>query len=136
MRIYVDGGSLGNPGPITVAIVCEELNKKHVQRLGEGTNNDAEYLAIIEGLKKAKEWGLKEFELASDSQLVLKQIAGKYAITVERFRDYVQMIRDLLMNFRKVKFIWVRRDLNPAHQLVADNLPDVEVVMEYEGEKV
>src|SRR3989338_10034829 len=88
LRIYTDGGSRGNPGPAASGAVLKELdedgNERELERtgkfLGETTNNQAEYTAIIIGLEKAKELGAKDVELVMDSELAVRQLTGEYKV--------------------------------------------------------
>ena len=86
--INTDGGSRGNPGPAAVGIVIEnekgEVIKEYNQYLGEATNNEAEYQAVIFGLKKVKALFGKEkikeitIEVRADSELIVNQLSHKY----------------------------------------------------------
>ena len=88
--IYADGGSRGNPGPAAIGVVIYDekgkVLKEYSESVGTGTNNEAEYQAVIFALKKAKAiFGKKktketEFEVRSDSELLVKQLNGKYKI--------------------------------------------------------
>ena len=88
--IYCDGGSLGNPGPAAIGAVIkdkkENLLKKYGKEIGVKTNNQAEYEAIIFGLKKAKQiFGGEKIkkmtiEIRSDSELIINQLNGKFKI--------------------------------------------------------
>ena len=82
--IYVDGGSRGNPGPSALGVVIEDENgkilKEYSHYLGEATNNQAEYEAVIFALRKAKQLKIKELEIRTDSELIGKQLMGKYKI--------------------------------------------------------
>ena len=82
--IYTDGGSRGNPGPSALGVVIEDENgkilKEYSRYLGEATNNQAEYEAVIFALQKAKQLKIKELEIRTDSELIGKQFMGKYKI--------------------------------------------------------
>ena len=82
--IYVDGGSRGNPGPSALGVVVEDesgkILKEYSHYLGEATNNQAEYEAVIFALRKAKQLKIKELEIRTDSELIGKQLMGKYKI--------------------------------------------------------
>ena len=92
--IYTDGGARGNPGPAAIGVVIkdekENLIKSYSEKIGEKTNNEAEYEAIIFALKKAKHLFGKEkvknmnFEIRTDSELAARQLQGKYKIEEER----------------------------------------------------
>jgi ribonuclease HI len=82
--VYADGASRGNPGPASIgASVQDETGIELAtvsQRLGIGTNNQAEYRAAIEGVRKARSLGATALELRMDSELVVRQIIGRYRV--------------------------------------------------------
>jgi ribonuclease HI len=84
LRIYVDGSSLGNPGPAGIGIVvCDEQENiltTHQLSLPNATNNEAEYHAVIEALKLAKNLGADEVVILSDSELIVQQLNGNYRV--------------------------------------------------------
>jgi ribonuclease HI len=80
----VDGGARGNPGPAAVAAVAadesgENLGERNAY-IGEATNNVAEYRAVLLGLELARELGADEVEVVNDSELVARQIEGRYKV--------------------------------------------------------
>src|SRR6266581_3546038 len=84
LRLRSDGAARGNPGPAAAGILIEDdrgmrLDAKH-RWLGEMTNNQAEYHALIEGLKAIKEWKPDRVEIYVDSKLVVEQVMGRYKI--------------------------------------------------------
>ena len=82
--IYTDGAARGNPGPAAIgAIIKDEPGNviaRLSRRIGITTNNQAEYRAVITALEKAVSLGAKYVILKSDSELVVKQINGRYKI--------------------------------------------------------
>jgi ribonuclease HI len=120
--IYTDGGSRGNPGPSAIGVVfCnekEEIFKKYSELLGESTNNEAEYQAIIFALKKFKQvFGKKlaqnsEVEIRSDSELIVKQLNGEYKILEEKIQSLFLETWNLKLDFQKVKFKLIPREKN------------------------
>ena len=80
--IHSDGGARGNPGPAGIGAVLEVDGKKHHYKkyIGETTNNQAEYQALILGLEKAHEFGAEEVECLLDSELVVKQLNREYKV--------------------------------------------------------
>ncbi|MEM0089981.1 MAG: ribonuclease HI family protein, partial [Nitrososphaerota archaeon] len=78
VEIYVDGASRGNPGPAGIGIVLK-LDSRTVcfkRFIGNKTNNEAEYLALLEGLKLAISVNAKKVKVFSDSELIVKQLKG------------------------------------------------------------
>jgi ribonuclease HI len=88
--INVDGGSRGNPGPAAVAAVAAdadgEVLAERSERIGEATNNVAEYRALLLGISLASELGADEVELVGDSELIVRQVQGKYKVKQEHLR--------------------------------------------------
>ena len=80
---YSDGGSRGNPGKSAYAIVITVDGKvvhEHAEFLGVHTNNYAEYRGLIAGLSTCLEPGFADVEFVMDSQLVIRQMTGQYAV--------------------------------------------------------
>lgn len=131
--IYTDGGSRGNPGPSSIGVVfCNEKEqaiKKYAEVIDEGTNNEAEYKAVIFALEKFKAlFGKKlaqssEVEIRSDSELLVKQLGGEYKILDEKIQQLFLKIWNLKIDFKKVKFKLISRNKNSqADQLVNEAL--------------
>jgi ribonuclease HI len=114
--IYTDGGSRGNPGQAAIGVVVG--NKEYGERLGIKTNNEAEYMALVFALKKARQLLGKskakntEVEVRMDSELVVKQLTGIYKILEETLQPFFIEIWNLKLDFRKVAFVHVRREEN------------------------
>ena len=78
---YVDGGSLGNPGPAGIGIVLERPGADAVRIgkwIGRQDNNVAEYLALLEALQCALSLKAKKLHVYSDSEVVVRQMKGEY----------------------------------------------------------
>jgi len=134
--IYTDGGSRGNPGPSAAgAVFCNEkgvIFKKYSEFLGEKTNNEAEYQAVIFALKKFKQvFGKKlakntEIEIRADSELLIRQLTGLYKILEPQIQSLFMAIWNLKLDFKKIKFKLVSRQKNQeADQLVNEALDSV-----------
>jgi ribonuclease HI len=82
--IHADGASRGNPGPAAVGVTIKDEHGRLItsisRRIGRATNNQAEYRALIAALEKATRLGVKEANIYLDSELVVKQINGKYRV--------------------------------------------------------
>ena len=128
--IYSDGGSRGNPGPSALGVIfCNERNqiiKKYSEYLGEMTNNEAEYQAVIFALEKFKAlFGKKlakstEIELKSDSELLIKQLNGEYKILDEKIQPLFLKIWNLRLDFKKLKFKLISREKNKEADRLAN----------------
>ena len=132
--IYTDGGSRGNPGKAAVGVVfCNEKGqnfKEYAEYIGDGlTNNEAEYQAVIFALQKFKALlGKKiasesEVEIKSDSELMVKQLNGKYKILDSKIQNLFLQVWNLKLDFERVKFTQIVREKNKeADRLVNEAL--------------
>lgn len=102
-RLYTDGAARGNPGPAGAGAVIVSPEGHIVAKigkfLGEATNNVAEYTALVLGLRRAKAMGIKDLEVLSDSELMVRQISGDYAVKAEHLRPLHDEARQLLHGF-------------------------------------
>lgn len=84
MRLWIDGGSRGNPGPSAIGVVLEAADGSTLETIsraiGTGTNNAAEYRALLAGLEIAVRAGARRVEVLSDSELLVKQMLGQYRV--------------------------------------------------------
>ncbi len=120
--VYTDGGARGNPGPAAIGVVLQDVAGKTVksygEAIGDATNNEAEYRAVIFALQKIKALlGKKKIEDLSvevnmDSELVARQLNGEYKIEEERLFPLFIKIWNLKMDFGEVKFRHVPREKN------------------------
>jgi ribonuclease HI len=82
--LHVDGGARGNPGPAAIGIVVSDPDGNPVarvgDRIGETTNNVAEYRALLRGLELAAEHGAREVRVFNDSELIARQVTGVYKV--------------------------------------------------------
>ncbi len=97
MKLYTDGASRGNPGEAGggIVLVDGDVEEKSVY-FGVRTNNEAEYLALIEGVKLALSRGAGELEIFMDSLLVVRQLRGEYRVKNPRIRPLFEKARRLL----------------------------------------
>ena len=138
LRIYTDGGSRGNPGPAASGAVLKELdengNERELERvgkfLGETTNNQAEYTAIIIGLKRAKELGAEIVEVVMDSELAARQLNGEYKVKNREIAERFLEIHHLRPAFRRVTFRHVKRAFNKEADSVVNEVLDKELEKE------
>lgn len=117
LLIYTDGACSGNPGPMGLGIVVKgEKKKSYSLYAGVGTNNRAEYLAVLEALKIAKKMKEKEVVIRSDSKLVMEQLRGNYKVKNKELKELKKKIEEISKNM-KVRYEWVAREKNPADRL-------------------
>ena len=121
-KLFTDGGSRGNPGPAAYAFVLEAEDGTVLDARGEAigvaTNNVAEYSALVAGLARAVEAGVRELEVRSDSELMVKQMRGEYRV---KNRDLQSLFLDASRAAREigqVTYVHVRRE----HNELADRL--------------
>jgi len=132
--IYTDGGSRGNPGPAGVgAVICndkEEVIKKYSEAIGEATNNEAEYQAVIFALKKVKllfgKKKTKEMEvlIKVDSELLSKQLNHQYKLKEKNIQKLFIKIWNLMLDFKQVSFEHIFRDKNQAADALVNQALD------------
>jgi ribonuclease HI len=117
LRIHTDGASRGNPGAAAYAYVIARDGAEDVEEadcLGQMTNNQAEYTALVRALRHALELGAEHRVLLhSDSELMVKQMKGEYRVKNEELRPLYEEASALARRFRGgVTFRHVRRGDN------------------------
>jgi ribonuclease HI len=113
--IHTDGAARGNPGPAAYAFTIERQGQPPIEAfgvLGETTNNIAEYVALVKALERAKEIGARRLLVHSDSELMVKQMAGEYRVKNEGLRPLFEAASRLASEFDAVSFRHVRREQN------------------------
>ena len=120
--LWTDGGARGNPGPAAFAYVLEAddgtVLEARGEAIGTATNNVAEYSALVAGLGGAAAVGVRELEVRSDSELMVKQMRGEYRV---KNRDLQTLFLDASRAARdvgSVTYTHVRRE----HNELADRL--------------
>jgi ribonuclease HI len=120
--LHVDGGARGNPGPAAVGVVLAtpdgDLVEERSARIGEATNNVAEYRAVLLGLERARELGASEIEIIGDSQLVARQLDGSYKVKHPAMKPLHQEAMAALAGFDR----WSIRTVPRAENARADEL--------------
>src|SRR3989344_4536690 len=125
--IYTDGGARGNPGPAGIGAVITIGKNQHTvaEYIGEATNNQAEYKAVILALTKARELGVDEATVYLDSELVQQQLLRKYKVKNQDLATLFVQAWNLSLQFKSIKFINVMRaDNTLADQLVNQAIDD------------
>lgn len=129
--MFTDGAARGNPGPAAVGVVIEDdkgLRLRGLHRyLGKATNNEAEYQALIEGLKAAAEWKPERLELFLDSKLVVEQVNGSYRVRKPELQPLYQRAKELLGGFDEVVISHVEREKNRGADALANMALDEHV---------
>jgi ribonuclease HI len=122
LTIYVDGASWGNPGPAAIGAVIKDGKQKELakisQYIGEATNNQAEYQAVIAALKKAIRFKAAAVTLYLDSELVARQLAGSYKVRNLFLFPLYKEAAELCKKFDNLSIVHIGHDGNiEAHAL-------------------
>ena len=121
-HLYFDGGSRGNPGPAAVGWVIvsgDGIVAEGGERIGQATNNLAEYEALIRGLEAARDYGFDVLEVRGDSELIVKQVRGAWNTNDPDLRERRVRVRELLDEFDEWSLSHVPREINErADELV------------------
>ncbi len=135
--IHTDGGSRGNPGPAALGYVIDavdgSLHKEHGEYIGEKTNNEAEYRAVLEAMKKmrhvlgAAEAKQAHLDFHADSELLVKQMNGEYRVKNPNLRGFFMDIFNLKAEFGKVTFRHVYREENKAADRMVNQALDATI---------
>ena len=124
--IHSDGGSRGNPGPAAIGVVVKIDGKKIEigETIGIATNNVAEYVAIVRGLKESYGHGATEAECFADSELIVRQLRGEYRIKDEKMKQLAQEAFTLRAKFKSVTFTEIPREKNKEADKLVNNALD------------
>jgi ribonuclease HI len=118
VRVYSDGAARGNPGPSGAGAVLVEPGGQVVDRVGKylgiQTNNYAEYMGLLLGLRRARELGIREIEVFADSELMIRQLGGRYQVRSSYLKPLYKEALKLLNDFSRVKLVHVPREMNAA----------------------
>ncbi len=116
LRVFSDGASRGNPGPAGAGAVLALPSGEVVERLGlflgQQTNNHAEYMGALLGLRRARALGAEEVELVADSQLLIRQLGGRYQVKSKTLRPLYEEARALLASFARHRLTHLPREEN------------------------
>ena len=127
-RLFTDGAARGNPGPAGAGAVIVNADGHIVAKvgkfLGDNTNNVAEYMGLIIGLKRAKAMGIKELDVLADSELMVKQLNGEYAVKAEHLKPLHLEAEALLKGFTDVTLRHIPREENAAADAMSNRAID------------
>jgi ribonuclease HI len=127
VTVNVDGGARGNPGPAAIGVVVRdeegEVLEERGERIGRATNNVAEYRALLLGIELAAQHGAGELELIGDSELIVRQVEGRYKVKDATMRELHTEVKQALAGFDNWTIRHVRRENNAeADRLVNEVL--------------
>jgi ribonuclease HI len=122
LTVNVDGGARGNPGPAAIGAVVRgaagEILEERGQRIGRATNNVAEYRALLLGIELAAAHGAEELELVGDSELIVRQVEGRYKVKDATMKELHAEVKAALAPFAS----WSIRHVRREHNADADRL--------------
>jgi ribonuclease HI len=116
LTVNVDGGARGNPGPAAIGVVVRNDDGAVVEQVGEtigtATNNVAEYRALLRGIELAAAHGATEVELIGDSELIVRQIEGRYKVKHADMKELHAQAKAMLADFDSWSIGHVKRAQN------------------------
>lgn len=126
--VACDGASRGNPGPAGAGAQLVDANgtvlSEVAEGLGETTNNIAEYTAVIRGLERALELGVRTVLLRSDSLLLINQLTGVYRVKTPHLQPLHRRVRQIAARFDSIEYEHVRRERNTEADRLANEAVD------------
>lgn len=113
---FTDGGSRGNPGPSAIGVVIKNSHEKTIESfgryIGDTTNNQAEYRALVAALEAVSRIGATEVQCFLDSELVVKQMNREYRVRDADLQPHFVKIWNLSQKFKRISFHHVPRGRN------------------------
>lgn len=126
--LYADGAARGNPGPAGIGVVIEDergrVLKELSQFVGQKTNNQAEYLALIYGLEAAAEYQAEAIQIRLDSELLARQLKGEYKVKSPLLKPLRNQVQKLLTRYKLVGIEHIERQYNRAADRLANRAID------------
>ncbi|MBD3365976.1 reverse transcriptase-like protein [candidate division WWE3 bacterium] len=126
--LFTDGGSRGNPGPAATGVFLCTPDKSFVKEmgtyLGKATNNEAEYAALVLGMKAALRAGAKQLVCYLDSELIVKQLRGIYKMKNARLKVFFDEIKALELELERVAYKHVPREKNKKADALVNEVLD------------
>lgn len=126
-RLQCDGASRGNPGPAALGVVVSldgvEIYR-HGRALGTLTNNQAEYRSLLAGLEAVRRLGFRRLEVAMDSELVVRQLEGRYKVKNAGLKPLHAAAKAALAGFDAARVRHVPRGENAAADALANEALD------------
>ncbi len=122
--IHTDGAAEPNPGPAAIGATIKDERGRILasisQRIGWATNNQAEYRAVIAGLEKASELGAQHVDIMLDSQLVVRQINGRYRVKNAALKLLYQRVKELQGSLESFTITHIPRERNKGADRLAN----------------
>lgn len=121
--VAFDGASRGNPGRSAAAYVISDEDgvvKREGEVIGEATNNEAEYVALLRGLVEARELGYTVVEAVGDSELVVKQVGGEWRCRADNLKPLHEEVLEVTDGFEEFEVRHVPREENAGPDQLAN----------------
>ena len=123
-RIHIDGAARGNPGPAGVGVLIIGPDGQVAERIhrfiGEATNNVAEYCALLLALERAQALGYTDLDVFSDSELLVRQLQGRYQVKHRTLRELHARVRARTGTLRRFDIRHVPREQNAEADALAN----------------
>lgn len=129
VTVFTDGGARGNPGPAAIGGVVMRDSKtleEFSSYIGERTNNQAEYAALLSGLERAAKFTDTDVRCVLDSELVVKQMTGHYKVKSPELQKLAHQVKGLEERFRQVSYEHTRREGNVRADALVNEALDAE----------
>ncbi|PIR20340.1 MAG: ribonuclease H [Deltaproteobacteria bacterium CG11_big_fil_rev_8_21_14_0_20_47_16] len=130
-QLFTDGGARGNPGPAGAGAILRAPDGTELEAisayLGEMTNNQAEYRALLLGLQAAIDNDVRELEVCMDSELIVKQMKGEYKVKNPGMKELYQEAKVLVAKFDVINFTHIRREFNSDADLLVNQAIDAHI---------
>ena len=114
--LYTDGAARGNPGPAAIGIIIQDESGRVLREvgrtIGRATSNQAEYRALILGLEEAAKLGVPHLEVRTDSELVVRQLNGRYRVKNAALQPLFKQVSELLRKFPSATVRHIPREAN------------------------
>jgi ribonuclease HI len=128
VTMFTDGGARGNPGPAAIGVVIKNHKGDVIQKtgkyIGESTNNDAEYRALLDGVTSLKEIGATKVKCFLDSELVVKQMNGLYKVKNQNIKTLWGKIKIIEKSFEEITYHHVKREKNMEADSIVNEVLD------------
>ncbi len=122
--LFIDGASYGNPGDAGIGVLVYDINHRCVEKvsqyIGKATNNVAEYTALTTALIEALILGFREIEIKSDSELLVRQLRGRYKVKSNNIKILYLLAKHLIRGYKKVEIDYIRREQNKEADRLAN----------------
>lgn len=128
LTAWADGASRGNPGPAAWGMVVADADGAELaargSTIGRATNNVAEYRGAIAAVETALELGAEELELRLDSELIVRQLQGRYRVKNAQLKPLYEQLQDLIGRLDRFRAVHVPRERNRRADALANQALD------------